>query len=345
MLQDVPTLRRNIYGLPEDPFAREILIPAFQESTFVRGVFGYFTAGWIAKAAPGLAMYLQNPATKPIEMTVSPTIFEAERRVAEQAVALSDDDAARRVQEVFTHGRADADALANHALDCFGWMLATGQLKLRIAVPEPDSNFHPKMWGFSDDRDFVLVNGSGNATGLGSSGGVEQMNVSVSWQEDEEYLTKSTTLLEDWLHGRSKGIKRVFDLPEAVEARIIETAPNKEPSPSDYFTAAEIDGNPAWAADPRESLRRRFNRPRTSTAPALQIPSWLRWQDGDYAHQGKAVKAWEEADPPERGILEMATGAGKTLTALVCATSPGNLNGHYSRCLGAISNPCGPMEV
>ncbi len=36
-----------------------------------------------------------------------------------------------------------------------------------------------------------------------------------------------------------------------------------------------------------------------------------------YAHQGEAVAAWEEAG--ERGTISMATGAGKTLTALVCA--------------------------
>lgn len=321
MLADVSTLRRSFYKLPEDPFAREILIPAFQESTAVRGVFGWFSSSWISRLAPGLAMYLQHPETRTIEMTVSPTLFEAERRVVEQAVSLSDDESAHRIEQVFTHGRGDADALAAHALDCLGWMLATGQLRLRIAVPEPSSNFHPKMWGFGDDRDSVIANGSGNATGRGIVAGVEQMTVTVSWDDhDQEVFTQASAALDDWLYGRSIGVSRVFDLPEAVEARIIETAPDIAPTSSDYFDAVEADGNPGWAGDPHESLRRRFSKQRAPDPPALQIPSWLSWREGAYAHQGEAVQAWEEAEPAERGILEMATGAGKTLTALVCAT-------------------------
>ena len=321
MLSDVSTLRRNFYKLPEDPFAREVLIPAFQEARSVRGVFGWFSSSWISRLAPGLAMYLQDPKTRTIEMTISPTLYEPERLVMEQAVNLSDAETTQRVLEVFTHGRSDIEALSRHALDCLGWMLATRQLRLRIAVPEPNSNFHPKMWGFGDDRDYVIANGSGNATGRGIVGGVEQMTVTVSWDDhDAEVFEQAKSALDDWIYGRSIGISGVFDLPEAVEARIIETAPDTAPTESDYFDAVEADGSPSWAADPREALRRRFARTVAAPLPGLQVPSWLHWRDGDYRHQGEAVDAWESADPPERGILEMATGAGKTLAALVCAT-------------------------
>ena len=47
------------------------------------------------------------------------------------------------------------------------------------------------------------------------------------------------------------------------------------------------------------------------------IPSELRFEDGPFEHQGKAVSAWCEAG--YRGVLEMATGSGKTITAMICA--------------------------
>src|SRR5262249_34010616 len=51
---------------------------------------------------------------------------------------------------------------------------------------------------------------------------------------------------------------------------------------------------------------------------ALTIPSGLQWQSGPFAHQGRAVAAWEAAGG--KGLLSMATGSGKTVTSLICAT-------------------------
>ena len=62
----------------------------------------------------------------------------------------------------------------------------------------------------------------------------------------------------------------------------------------------------------------------TSNKNELKIPEYLVYESGEFAHQGQAVSAWE--DKEHRGILEMATGAGKTITAMVCATSPSGIS-------------------
>ncbi len=50
----------------------------------------------------------------------------------------------------------------------------------------------------------------------------------------------------------------------------------------------------------------------------FEIPSWIRYEDGPYAHQGEAVKAWFENGC--QGIFSIATGGGKTLTSLIAAS-------------------------
>jgi superfamily II DNA or RNA helicase len=45
------------------------------------------------------------------------------------------------------------------------------------------------------------------------------------------------------------------------------------------------------------------------------IPPHLNYTTGPYAHQGRAVDAWESAS--WKGVLEMATGSGKTITAMI----------------------------
>ena len=49
----------------------------------------------------------------------------------------------------------------------------------------------------------------------------------------------------------------------------------------------------------------------------FSIPNHLRYEGGPFGHQGRAVAAW--CDAGNRGILEMATGSGKTITSMICA--------------------------
>ncbi len=238
---------------------------------------------------------------------------------------MSAEEAAQRVADVFVEGRVDATALGCHALDCLSWMVAVGSLRLKIAVPAPDSNYHPKIWLFDDGTHQVLVRGSANATGRGLSGGVEHMDVDVSWDEQGRHrVLTGIEILDDWEQGISVGIAHTVDLPEALRDDIIKTAPGSPPSAEHYNRAvgeAKLLSGHTTSHEALERLQARFAaRGTESECPKLAIPDWLDWQSGDYAHQGEAVEAWESGPDPKRGTIAMATGGGKTIAALICAT-------------------------
>lgn len=319
MLMDEPTLRPALFRLPDDPIGPKVLTPGFRSATSVKGAFGWFNATWIAKVAPGLAEYLNRQDTNPIHFVVSPVFFAPEKEALENVYSMPVEEATQKVRDVFVDGRVEATALGRHALDCLSWMVATDLLQLKIAVPKADSNYHPKMWLFDDGSHQMLARGSGNATGQGVDTGVEHLDVDVTWQEDsKKRVEEGIAILEDWFNGRSIGIDCVINLPEAIEQDIIKTAPDMAPDQSDYLKAAKEDDNPAWAIDRAERLRRRFSEP-ASKPPRLTIPKDIEWQSGIYEYQSEAVKAWESEPNPERGIISMATGAGKTITSLICA--------------------------
>ena len=321
MLAAERSLKPGLYRLPDEPVGPRVLIPGFCNATSVRGAFGWFSAGWIERLAPGLAEYINRNNTGPIDFTVAPVLWSRERAAVEAAFRASPEEANARVARLFTDGRTDGSALANHALDCLAWMIANGRMRLRIAEPTLESNYHPKIWLFSDGADQVLARGSGNATGRGTGAGVEHLDVDVTWiDHSRDRVRLGVRMLDDWSRGRSAGIARVLDLPEALEQDIIRTAPESAPDPDGYLRAAREDGNPSWAVDPATTPRKRFAAPVSATLPRLSVPVDLQWQDGTYRHQGEAVAAWEGGEEPERGTISMATGAGKTLTALICAT-------------------------
>ena len=335
MLIDQPTLRPGLFRLPDEPIAERVLIPSFSAATSVRGAFGWFSAGWVERLAPGLAEYLNRHDTTPIQFTVAPALFPAERAAVEKGLSATPDEAAALVAQVFTNGRVDASALALHALDCLSWMIAERRLILRIAVPIATSNYHPKIWLFDDGRYRVLARGSGNATIQGVAEGIEHLDVDVSWRTDSNRRVEDgVAILDDWMEGISVGIRRVVDLPEALREDIVTTAPVRAPTRDDYMRATG------------HSTRVPHLHRSTNRAPRLRrlrIPESIQWRTGPYAHQGEAVTAWERAPHAEHGIVSMATGAGKTLTALVCATRVQQRLDETATLLVVISAPSIPI--
>ncbi len=330
MLRNERTLRPGMFRLPDDPVAEKVLIPGFRAAKKVRGAFGWFTAGWIERLAPGLAAYLDRDGTEPIDFTVAPALFPDDLAAVERGARMTAREAAERIAALFVHGRADASALARHALDCLAWMIATEKLRLRIAVPTPESNYHPKIWLFDDGENRALARGSGNATGQGVAAGVEHLDVDVSWiPESRSRVASGIAMLDAWSQGRSLGIREVVDLPEALARGIVGTAPAQPPNLGDYYGLA---------------ARRRTKAPRVRPERRLRIPDGLEWTTGVYAHQGEAVKRWEGGRSPETGMIAMATGAGKTVAALVCATrSQDRLDGEPL--LVVVSAPSVPLIV
>ena len=318
MLTDEASIQPGLYGIPNTDIASNVLIPGFRAAQSVRGAFGWFSAGWIKGLAPGLVEYLNRDAAAPIDFTVAPALYPAEKAAVERAIGMTPDIAAQLTVDVFVNGRLEATALEQHALDCLAWMIATNRLRLRIAVPVPESHYHPKIWLFEDGSHHVLVRGSGNATYRGIAGGVEHFDVDVSWlPESRSRVTQGVTMLEEWAEGKSPGISEVVDLPEALARKIISMAPSSPPQQSDYEGAVKQDRSQMIAFGSVAIQRNR----------QLRIPDGIEWESGPYAHQGEAVAAWEGGEQPERGVVAMVTAGGKTIAALICATRAQNRMG------------------
>ena len=321
-LRSEPTVASGIYFLPKDPIAEEVLIPCFRAAKSVRGAFGWFTAEWVSRLAPGLAEYLQSESVEPIEFTVAPTFFPAELNAAKKGVEMDQEDAVRRITNLFVEEQDSVSALSRYALDCLAWMIAAQRLHMRVAVPESSSNYHPKIWLFDDGENEVIAHGSANATAHGLCSGNEHINVDVSWSaEGFKKIVKTKEVMDEWWKGTAPGIKKTVELPDALRQDIVKIAPVQCPTPNDYRAALKRHGDPGWAADSLRALKARFDRGVPNLKPPkLRIPNWLEWRKGKYRHQGEAVSAWESSEEPHRGTLTMATGAGKTISALVCAT-------------------------
>ena len=290
--------------LPRYDVARQVLIPGLTLATELRGMFGYFTSGVLVDLAPGLAEYLTRVGARPVRFVVSPEILEDDYKAIEQGTEERIAILERRMMELLGSPQVTASALATHTLACLAWLLASNRLEIRVAFLR--HRYHPKVWLLSDRSGTICARGSGNATGAALHGNIENLDVDCSWVKGS--ADRVRTFVEEFeaQWENESEFMQVYTLAEAVRNEWLSRySPEAAPTPHDYEHAFDQD------------LSRRAETSAAERQGLFRIPPGIVWRGGQYAHQGEAVSRYETAG--RRGVLEMATGAGKTIAALIVA--------------------------
>ena len=296
---------RPIYVLPKDPFVKNVLIPSFSVASNVDCMVGFFTSEVLASLAPGLATFI-NQSHGALRLVISPILRSDDWTAIEAGVADSDE----LVKSIFDDVFITEDVVKKHTLECLSWLLRQGRIEIQIALMK-EGLFHPKVWLFYDSQEHVLcAHGSSNFTSAGMHRNVEQVAVCVSWGDADDIYTirrLGEQFTDLWDHTADDCL--VLPIPDVIREQLMQTYTTQEPPQEVDISllhrktveVASALGGPSSVGEPT----------------GFHIPSWLRYRDGPFAHQGEAVDAWCNAG--YRGVLEMATGAGKTIAAMIAA--------------------------
>lgn len=172
----------------------------------------------------------------------------------------------------------------------FSWLILKGILQIKIAYQKNDIGiYHEKFGIFRDiEGNKVAFSGSVNETIGGMSRNFESIDVylSLDGKKDLERIENKEKDFEKLWENKTNKIE-VIDIDEAIKKDIISKAP------TDQEIVAILD-----------------KRCKKKIIKGLTKPKWLNIRD----YQIEAFKNWKNND--YKGILEMATGSGKTLTAL-----------------------------
>jgi len=281
-------------GLSGTDVISEFYIPVLEESFRYDRVAGYFSSRVFASAAKGIAGLVRNGgkmrlvtshAFTPRDVGVFQDHFDLEK-LSQKLI----EDFVQSFQKL---GSLEDTIAINHvAAMC--WMLREGHLEIRVVVPdsadlqsltpEDIDKFHPKFGIFYDNQGHTLAfSGSVNETEGAWRRNIENFDVYQSWVPGrEDYIRPKVSQFEKYWSNGLTGKWRTIELPDAVKNKIIQ-----EYAPIDF---------------PEE-----LNEPKSEKSLGLR----------DY--QKAALIAWEAAG--HVGILEMATGTGKTRTARACIDS------------------------
>lgn len=296
---------RPLYMLPADPLAEEVLIPGFQAADKVDCMVGFFSSEVLASLAPGLATYIAGSQNS-FRLVVSPLLRAEDLAAIEDSLNSAEEIADRILEELIV----TEDLLQRHTLKCLSWLLRERRIEIKVALMK-DALFHPKVWLFENSGDVIAAHGSSNVTYAGIRKNIEQIAISRSWQDpNQRYITDKLGYEFGRLWENKDDNCIVIPMPEAVRQHLLRTYSSDAP-PTEGELRALYGRMTGFSEEPEPYV------PAPVPTTGFTIPEWLRYEDGPFEHQGKAVAAWCEAG--YRGVLEMATGSGKTITSMIGA--------------------------
>ena len=299
-----------VYEIPDDDLVGEVLVPALSHADEVWVGSGYFSSHCLAQVAPGLADFIER-SEAPLKLLISPEISLEDRAAIEKGVTTEQNLVDRLAEEILEGGTLSESALVAHTRECFAYLIAVQRLELRFVLME-GGIYHKKQWLVREGDAWLAVHGSGNATSRGLLVNGEQMTVDRAWHDGVAAERRVAKLVEQWRRQWEDKHPRSLTLSASAGLRLAGrgSKPGRAPTVDDFWEAWRRDHAaglepelPVGALPPKRKL--------------LEVPVALEWRTGQYAHQGAAVDALLQAQG--RGVLAIATGGGKTRTALIAS--------------------------
>ena len=296
VLADLPLT--HAYRKGEHDIAEEFYLPCHSAAVQYDRAVGFFSSTIYTLAWPALRSFVERGGH--IRLVCSPVLSQQDQNaVAEGYAARMEEEAAERirkeVQSLFRHPYLSKPARVLAAL------VALEVLEIRLAFigPEADGRtrrlFHDKLGIFRDHPgNSVVFKGSMNETWLGLSpdGNLESVDVFVSWAGAREA-------------GRVADETRYFDSLWKGEYPNVTVRPFPEVAREELLDSADPEN---WKQLVEEICSE------IQLAENLAPPA--KGGRKPWPHQVRALNSWTANN--RRGILEHATGSGKTFTAL-CA--------------------------
>jgi superfamily II DNA or RNA helicase len=285
---------KYVYDSDQDDILNEFYIPALSQSISYKRLAGSFSSSAFAVAAKGISKLIQNGGSMQLVAgaELRPSDVDAIMQGLKKKEEVIADIMIKDLESI-------EDEFVKDHVKALAWMVANNKLQIKIAVVLEDGKpldketvqlrgiFHPKI-GILEDKEgnTITFSGSINESLRGWLYNDEYFHVFPNWIEAfKQIVDKDLQKFETCWNGLPNRFI-VLDVPTAYSQHLIKLAPAKieELNLEKWYIKAS-------AASTKETIRLR-----------------------DY--QERAVKNW--ISKGGRGLFEMATGTGKTHTAIAC---------------------------
>ena len=267
--------------------------PVLRQAVQYRRAVGFFSSSALVSMTAGICGLVENGGT--IQLIASPRLMPEDIDAINDGLKRRDDVIKEALVRELHEPKGRFEEVR---LNLLSNLIAAGRMEIKIAFMEDDNTigmFHEKLGLMYDaEGNIIAFSGSMNETATAFSNNYEAIDVYASWLQDSDRVLMKQSAFNAMWEDYEPSI-RVLDFPDVreellqryrvtntIDINLDDEEPRPEPISTDIFPA------PA--------------------GPAVPAHVHIR------PYQNDAIDAW--AKQGYRGIFDMATGTGKTYTAL-----------------------------
>lgn len=301
MLRSIPA--KGVYKSDRDNILEDFYIPALTVASSYDRAVGFFSSSTLSYAAQALTAFIKGGG----RMRLIVGAFAEPQDIAavlrgEEHKSLS----AHLGEQFIAAASAVDDELFKYRFESLAWLVGAGRLDIRVAL-RLRGMYHDKIGIITDaSGDAFVFAGSANesAQALLPTHNYESIDVFPTWKPElRPYFEDHREAFERLWQNQSKGTA-VIDVPTAFQEKLLKIAERIEVAPNPERELA--------------IARRIFEQEEQETNRTVAVPRLPESIGGMQfeirQHQRDALTAWRDKGAFV-GIFDLATGAGKTITA------------------------------
>ena len=276
-----------------DNVMKDFYIPVLKQAVLYKRAVGFFSSSALLEMSAGLCGLVKNGGK--IQLIASPRLSAEDIEAINEGLRRRDEV----IEEALIRELATPTGPQEIArLNLLSNLIASGVLEIKIAFLETDNTvgmFHEKMGLMYDaDDNIIAFSGSMNESFNAFRQNYEAVDVFTSWTRDEDRVLAKQAAFNAMWNDYEPSI-RVREFPQVSDLIVSRYMVDRTPS-------LDLDDDIVY--DEVRTVSKR----EASVGP--HIPTFVKMRP----YQIEAINSW--AKQGYRGIFDMATGTGKTYTAL-----------------------------